>query len=205
VISYIIATNDRKVLEENLLASLHLTGDDELIVMENPPSIAVAYNDGTAQAKNRIRCFVHSDVQILDMPALRNQLLTRCTAAVGMVGLIGSLDRAVPWWNARLGCGAVIDVRVGLLDFGRGGPCSYVDGLLLATVQDIEWDELYGGFHLYDYDACERMLRQGMPNFCLTGGGSMVRHNTTNSSDMSELNGWDAALRRFRRKWGIAA
>lgn len=202
MISYIVASNDAEVLAANLTATLVLENNDEVVVVADPPSIAVAYNQGQAQAKNPIRCYVHADVQILDPARLRADLIEHCVVTVGVVGVIGSLDRAVPWWEARVGRGAVVDARMGLLDFGVGGSCSYLDGLLLATAHTLEWDESYPGFHMYDHDICEQMLTRGLPNFCLDGGGSMVRHNTRNPSDMSKLNGWDAAVTRFRDKWG---
>jgi hypothetical protein len=203
VISYIVASNDAKILEANLKATLELAGDDELIVVDDPPSIAVAYNQGQSEARNPIRCYVHADVQILDPAGLRAGLVEHCTDKVGMVGLIGCFDRAVPWWQAREGRGAAVDARMGLLDFGSSGPCAYLDGLLLATAQDLTWDESYTGFHMYDHDICEQMLARGLPNYCMPGGASVL-HNTTNPSDVSQLDGWDAAVTRFRGKWGAA-
>ena len=203
MISYIVASNNDEVLDANLRATLELVGDDELVVVEDPPSIAVAYNKGQAQARNPIRCYVHSDVQFRDPAGLRAGLIQHCTNAVGMVGLIGSFDRALPWWEAREGRGAVVDVRMGLLAFARTGPCSYLDGLLLATAHELTWDESYPGFHMYDHDICEQMLARGLSNYCMPGGPAVL-HNTRNPSDVAKLNGWDAAVNRFRDKWGTA-
>jgi hypothetical protein len=204
VISYITASNNRQVLDANLLATIDLLDDDEIIVVDDPSSIAVAYNQGQKQARNPIRCYVHTDVQILKPAELRAAMIEHCTDKVGMVGLIGCFDRAVPWWEAREGRGAAIDVRMGLLDFGRTGPCAYLDGLLLATAQNLTWDESYTGFHMYDHDICEQMLARGLSNYCMPGG-SAVLHNTSNPSDVSQLDGWDAAVTRFRGKWGAVA
>jgi hypothetical protein len=204
VISYIVASNDAKVLDVNLKATLELVDDDELVMVEDPPSIAVAYNQGQSRARNPIRCYVHSDVQMLDPIRLRADLLRTCVPAVGMVGVIGSFDRVVPWWGCRQPRGSVIDARSGLLNYDTGGYCIYLDGLLLATAQDLTWDESYTGFHMYDHDICEQMLSRGLPNYCIPGGQSVL-HNTTNPSDVSQLDGWDAALTRFRGKWGMAA
>jgi hypothetical protein len=202
VISYIVATNDREVLERDLLDTLYLQDGDELILIEDPPSIAVAYNQGTADAFNRIRCYVHSDVRVLDSARLRAELIEHCTAEVGMVGLIGSVDLVLPWWFAMTTRGSVADARIGMIDRGAGGVCGYLDGLLLATVQDLEWDESYPGFHLYDHDICQQMLARGLPNYCLTDGAEMVLHNTGNAGAISELDGWDSGMARFRDKWG---
>lgn len=198
MISWIVATHDRAVLGANLLATLQLGGADELVVVEDAPSIAVAYNDGQRRATQPIRCYVHHDVQILDLPRLRAGLLEHCPDA-GIVGVVGSRDPVVPWWEGdRLG--SVIDGRFGRLDYGWGGPCAYLDGLLLATSHPLEWDETYPGWHLYDHDICRQMLDAGFGNYCLTGGGELVRHNTGGTSRMAELTGWDEGLAQFNEK-----
>jgi hypothetical protein len=203
VISYIVASNRPDVLADNLEATLRLIDEDELIVVHDPPSIAVAYNEGQAKASNPIRCYVHSDVWIYDPERLRDDLVRRCGPGVGMVGVVGSRTRVVPWWIGTT-CGSVVDARMGLIDRGNGGVCSYLDGLLLATVHDLTWDESYSGFHLYDHDICQQMLDRGLPNLCLSGGAQMILHNTTSSSDTSQLDGWDDALARFHDKWGTS-
>lgn len=201
MISWIVATHDRCVLEANLAATLPIVwaAGDELVVVEGAPSIAAAYNKGQAQAGQPVRVYVHHDVQILQ-PELRDRLIERCTADVGIVGVVGSRDRAVPWWDGdRLG--SVVDARLGRLDFGRGGPAATLDGLLLATVHSLEWDETYPGWHLYDHDMCRQQLVAGRTNWCLDGGAELVRHNTTGTRNMAELNGWDAGVTRYREKW----
>lgn len=201
MISWIVATHDRSVLDANLSATLPMVwaAGDELIVVEGAPSIAAAYNKGQAQAGQPVRVYAHHDVQILQ-PELRDRLLERCTTDVGIVGLIGSRDRTVPWWDgARLG--SVVDARLGRLDFGAGGPCAFLDGLLLATVHQLDWDESIPGWHLYDHDICRQQLADGRTNWCLDGGAQLVRHNTTGTPNTAQLDGWDAGIARYREKW----
>ena len=203
MISWIVATHRRDVLEANLLPDLEhaLDRGDQLVVVEDAPSIAKAYNDGQSRAEHPVRVYVHHDVQILDPVRLREQLLEHCTAEVGIVGLIGSRDRIVPWWSgSRLG--SVVDTRLGHLDFGPGGPAAHLDGLLLATVHDLEWDETYPGWHLYDHDICRQQLSLGRTNWCLDDGASLVRHNTSGPANTNQLDGWGAGVTRYHQKWG---
>lgn len=201
MISWIVATNNPAVLEENLLATLTPDDDDEVIVVADPESLTQAYAFGQQRATRPIRAYVHSDVQILDPDRLRKELRTHCTTERGIVGVIGSHNRVMPWWNgAKLG--SVVDARMGELNFGSGGPCAILDGLLLATVQTVPWDEEWPGFHGYDHDACRLMLAQGLPNWCLTDGHQMVLHNTTGSTNVTELAGWAEAVTRYQEKWG---
>jgi hypothetical protein len=200
VISWIVASHRPDVLAANLGETLVLQGADELVVVENAGSIAAAYNAGQARARQPVRCYVHQDVRLLDPERLRAELLEHCRPEVGVVGVVGSREPALPWWDGTC-CGSVRDARLGLLDFGPGGQCAYLDGLLLATAQTLEWDEGYPGWHLYDHDVCAQMLARGLPNRCIDDGADMVLHNTTGPTDVAQLNGWDAGLARFRGKW----
>jgi len=202
MISWIVASHDPTILLKNFAASMVDVGSDQVIVVENAPSIAVAYNEGQAKADYQVRCYAHHDVQVLDLPRLRTGLLDYATEAVGMVGLIGSRSRTYPWWNGVC-LGSVVDGRLGVLGFGGGGPCTFLDGLLLATVHNVDWDETIGGWHGYDHDACSQMLARGLPNYCLDGGHELVAHNTNNSRDPDHLTGFHDAMKRVREKWGL--
>lgn len=200
MISWVVASHDPTILYTHLVASMWDLDGDELVVVESAPSIARAYNDGQARARWRLRCYVHHDVAFLDLPRLRAELVAAATPQAGMVGLIGSRTPVLPWWDGDP-LGSVHDARIGAINYGDGGPCSTLDGLLLATVHDLDWDEALGGWHGYDYDACRQMGARGLHNVCLTGGAAMVRHNTTGSRDPDELAGWTQAVAYLRSKW----
>lgn len=200
MISWIVATNNPAVLEANLLATLPANDGDEVILVQDPESITKAYAYGQDQATRPIRVYVHSDVQLLNAEKLRSELLLSAHVGVGMVGLIGSREVRMPWWDGHC-LGSVVDARMGELNFGGGGECSVLDGLLLATAQAVEWDTDWPGFHGYDHDSCMQMLKRGLPNWCLTGGHELVLHNTSSTSNTGKLAGWDDAVRRFKGKW----
>lgn len=199
MISWIVATNNRTTLETNLLATVTVGDEDELVVVEDAPSITVAYAEGQSRATRPVRCYIHHDVQIGDLARLRAGLVEH-TEGRGMVGVIGSRDAVMPWWDGRL-LGSVVDVRMGVLDFGPGGECAMLDGLLLATRQHVEWDVDAPGWHGYDHDSCSQMLARGLTNYCLTGGRGLVLHNTTGPTEMGALTGWDEAVTRWRKRW----
>lgn len=202
MISWIVASHDLLIFDANLRPTI--PAEDELVLVENAPSIAVAYNEGQARSTQPIRCYVHHDVQILEQEALRQALIEGCTSAgVDVVGVIGSRTRTMPWWLGDK-LGSVKDGRLGLIDFGAGGPCSYLDGLLLASAQHLEWDETYPGWHGYDHDICEQALRRNRVNLCLSGGHNLVSHNATSSTAMTQVNGWFEAEQRFTQKWSTA-
>lgn len=204
MISWIVATHDRQILERFLLPTV--PAEDELVVVENAPSVAVAYNEGTARASHRIRAYVHHDVVLVNPQKLRALLFEHCTGLNGIVGFIGSRTRVVPWWSGEM-VGSVVDVRAGFGPIGPGGDglAAYLDGLFLATAQDLTWDETYDGWHLYDHDICQQMLADGLTNVCLPDGKELVRHETTGPRRLGEIDGWTAAVDVFRGKWGQVA
>jgi len=200
-ISYITCCNDDYILKNFLGRSLKLDNDDELIVVDNPKSIAEGYNYGMEHAKHRIKCFLHQDLIITNPILLRMYLMAYCTDDIGMVGVVGSTTDASPWWEGEL-VGSVVDGRRGISYFSEGKQfCEHLDGLLLATFQDVEFDESIPGFHLYDQDICKQMTKQGKRNFCIGDGYRIVSHFTKAPFDLSQIKGYYEALDVYRKKW----
>lgn len=201
MISWIVAWHDWELLERELLTSLHLEGtNDELVLVEAAPSITTAYADGQQRAHHQIHCYVHSDIRILDFARFRTEIITTATDAVGIVGVIGSRSMVLPWWNGDL-LGSVNDNRLGTLNFGPGGPCAVVDGIILATVHTIDWDLTWPGWHGYEYDSCTQMQRAGKQNWCLSSGSTMVTHNNDSPIDVNSISGWHDAVAHYTKKW----
>lgn len=200
MISWIVASHRPELLATNLLSTLEIDNGDDLVVIENAPSITMAYAEGQERATQPIRCYIHSDVQILDTSELRSQLI-ETTPGVGIVGVIGSRSMVLPWWNGDL-LGSVQDGRLGTLDFGLGGPCDVLDGLLLASRRTLTWDTDWPGWHGYDYDICQQMLYVGSVNFCLDNGKDLIRHNSDSPFALDSIEGWHDAPLRFIAKWG---
>lgn len=207
MITWIVASHDPAILADNALPGLEAAAlaGDQLVIVRDAPSIAQAYTEGQAQAGHPVRCFLHHDVRILNVAALRSALLDACTPDVGVVGVVGSTSRRLPWWEGAR-CGSVRDARIGLLDFGPGGhPAAYLDGLLLASAQQLTWDTGYAGWHLYDHDICQQQLVAGRENWCLADGQHLVSHHTAGPTSTTRLDGWEAGTDRFRLKWGNVA
>lgn len=207
MISYIVMCNDKQTLERNLLRSLKLEEGDEIIVVMDKPSAAIALNIGISKAKNKIKCFIHSDVVVLDNARLRNELISHCNDQTGIVGVIGTKNRShVPWWEKDM-CGTIVESRLGLIDFGPGGcECAVMDGLFLASAQDVRFDESFPGFHFYDYDICLQMLERGLPNWCLFDGKTLISHNCKTPLDVNALGAsYSDNVERLKNKWNKEA
>jgi hypothetical protein len=200
-VSYITCTHNKKIFQKCLFKSLILKDDDELIVIENAKSIAEGYNTGTDQAKNKIKCFIHHDLIVTNPILLRMNLIAYCVEEIGMVGVIGSVTDASPWWEGQC-VGSVVDSRNGILYFNDGKEfCLHLDGLMLATYQDVRFDESIPGFHLYDQDICKQMEKQNKRNFCVKDGYRMITHFTNGPMDISQINGYAEAMEIYKQKW----
>lgn len=205
MISYVVMCNDKVALERNLLRSLKVQSGDEIIVVMDKPSAAIAMNIGIEKAKNKIKAFVHADVVVLDNDRLRSDLIEHCNDQTGMVGVVGTRDGFhIPWWEKET-CGSVREARLGTIYFDDGDcACAMMDGLFLATAQDFRFDESIPGFHFYDYDSCKLMVNNGLPNWCLRDGKTLLSHNCKTPFDVRELGkSYTQAVERFTDKWTL--
>jgi hypothetical protein len=201
-ISYIACTNNLDILSRFLMPTLKLEQDDELIIVDNASSIAIGYNQGIEKAKHKIKCFIHHDILVTNSSLLRNSLINYCDSKTGIVGVIGAKTDAAPWWESPELIGSTIDGRRGLTYFTEGGEdCLFLDGMLLATSQDIQFDENIPGFHLYDQDICKQMADKGYTNYCLKDGYTIMSHFTSAPFDLSQIKGYHEALVVYRKKW----
>jgi hypothetical protein len=200
-VSYIACTHNTNILEKCLVQSLILQDEDELIVIEGAKSIAEGYNNGIDKAKNKIKCFIHHDLIVTNPILLRMNLLAYCIEDIGIVGIVGSQTEAAPWWEGQC-VGSVIDSRNGILYFSDGKQfCLHLDGLMLATCQDVRFDESIPGFHFYDQDICRQMAEKGLHNFCIKDGYRMITHFTKTPMDMSKISGYAEAMAVYAKKW----
>jgi hypothetical protein len=200
-VSYIACTHNTNILEKCLMQSLILQDDDELIVIEGAKSIAEGYNNGIDKAKNKIKCFIHHDLIVTNPVLLRMNLLAYCIEDIGIVGIVGSQTEAAPWWEGQC-VGSVVDSRNGILHFTNGKQfCLHLDGLMLATCQDVRFDESIPGFHFYDQDICRQMAEKGLHNFCIKDGYRMITHFTQTPMDMSKIGGYAEAMAVYAKKW----
>lgn len=199
MISWIVASHRPDIFKQHLEPSLALQDADEVVLVRDSSSIAEAYHLGQNQATQPVRAYIHHDVRITNYPVLREQLIKH-TNDHGVVGVIGCRAAALPWWIGPQ-LGSVIDARLGTLNFGPGGLCSILDGLLLATRHTISWDVDAPGWHGYDHDACLQMLAQGRLNYCISNGHTMLAHYATSPTSIDMAPGWHEAVAWYRPRW----
>lgn len=201
MISWIVASHHRPTLEGVFLASMkEMPSEDELIIIEDAPSITIAYDEGQLKATKPVMCFIHHDVSVLDLPALREALVHAATCNGDLVGVIGSRTPVIPWWIGSL-LGSVQDSRLGVLDYGDGGECAVVDGLLLASRGLLPWDLDLPGWHGYDHDIANETRRWHGTVWCISGGRQLVRHVSDSPFRLEDIDGWDKGAEWLNKKW----
>lgn len=203
MISWITASHDPRILNKELGPSLAPCTEynDELIIIDNASSITEAYATGQQKARYSIKCYIHHDVRVLQLAQLRHELIEGVDRGA-VAGVIGSRSMIMPWWNGDV-LGSVQDGRTGTINFGPGGSCAVLDGLLLATKYHVNWDQTWPGWHGYDYDACAQFYLAGRHNWCISEGHQLVSHNSDSPYDLGQIDGWNEAVSLYHKKWTV--
>lgn len=199
MISWVVASHDERILNNNLLYTLNVPEEDELVIIRDAPSITWAYEEGQQLATRPVHCFIHHDVRIINQQLLRDYLIAD-TEKHELVGVVGSTTLAIPWSNGHV-LGSVGDSRLGVLNFGNGGECRLLDGLLLASRSHLPWDTSWTGWHGYDYDICMQVHANGGSVWCMDNGAAMVVHCSDSPFVEATIDGWPQAAARFQEKW----
>lgn len=198
-ITFIVAANDRSILQNNLLASPCLQGahPHQLIVQEGFASAAAAYNAALAQSVNEIVVFLHQDVY------LPERWLTDLSLT------LQQLDSRDPNWGV-LGCW-------GLKQEGEGFGYLYTPGeavighaleapeqvqtldelvLILRRSSGLKFNEELPGFHLYGTDICLTAAKMGLRSYAIS---AFCIHNSRQYFELpSDFYG---CYRHVKRMW----
>src|ERR1017187_10540431 len=103
-LTFVVATNNRKVLEHNLLQSccLHGAHPHQILIQEGFKSASMAYNDAIERSSNDLIIFVHQDIIFPE------------TWLSDLERALNHLDRDDPEWGVIGSYGATLH------DNGRG-------------------------------------------------------------------------------------
>ena len=157
----------------------------EIIVIDNSNqdySIFSAYNAGLKQCKYPYVCFVHQDVKFLTCDwgeKMMKHLLDKKTGIIGIAG--GKMMIRVPgWWSVdgeymnifqHFNDGKTKPIHMKLPEGFTGirQQAIILDGVFLAmrkeVFEKIRFDELFSGFHGYDFDISIQSIAVGYRNY----------------------------------------
>jgi Glycosyltransferase like family len=177
-ITFAVATNDRGLLQKNLLASpifqaphLH-----QILVQEKFASAAKAYNNAIEKSHNELIVFIHQDM------LLPESWLTDLQKALTY------LEVEDPQWGV-LGCsgmttndggrGYVYSSGLGILGepFEKPIPVSTLDEIVLIIRKSsgLRFTDSLPSFHMYGADICMAAAKRGMRSYAIS---AFCIHNT---------------------------
>ncbi|HUL00710.1 MAG TPA: glycosyltransferase [Nitrospirota bacterium] len=170
-ISFVIAVNDEKVYQENVLISpvFRFGHHHEILVKRGYSSAGEAYNDAISAASNDLVVFMHQDIYLPDGWDQKLQYE------------IESLERSGEKWGV-LGCFGISleDVPVGHVysnglsrELGFPQPPVKVQSLdeivlVLRKSSGLRFDPMLSNFHLYGTDICLESKQMGYENYAIS-------------------------------------
>jgi hypothetical protein len=200
-VTFVVAANDRKTLNSNLLASPSLRqGDFQIVIQEGFFSAARAYNDALKKCEGEVLIFVHQDVFL---PA---------GWLVDLNEALRILELQDPHWGV-LGCWGVAggDRKFGYLytpgEGVIGAPLRYpvpvrvLDEvvLILRKSAQLRFSEQIPGFHFYGADICLNAAMQGMKSYAIS---AFCIHNSRQYFEYPK--DFYISYRAMKRKWRSA-
>ena len=175
--SFIICTNNELYLSEcmHYINNLDVPEGYEIDVLTVHDAVCMTkgYNEGMQASDAKYKIYMHQDVFILNRHILYDLLeVFSADEEIGMIGMVGYehvSDNAIMWHERRLGAIYSNNGVYPTLDSYRYSCkddgffyAAEVDGLLIATCCDIEWDtEHLDGWDFYDAFQSMRFLRGG--------------------------------------------
>jgi len=177
-ICFIICTNNELLLSECLEYIKRLYVPEgyniDAITITEAKSMTSGYNEGMHTSDAKYKIYLHQDVFIINRYCLYDLLeIFNSDKKIGMIGMVGYKkvsEYGVMWLEERFGSNPIYgsgeyaecdfsdyrySVADGIIDV------KVVDGLLLATSTDVEWDEQFDAWDFYDASQSMRMLNAG--------------------------------------------
>ena len=162
-ISFIICVNDECFFYECKYYIDHLIipagYSIEIKAIYDAMSMTAGYNKGMKESDAKYKVYLHQDVFIINRLFLQNILdIFESDPSIGMIGMVGTpclAPDALMWHSDRYGnlYSLQPDCADGLYDEYDGNliDVECVDGLLIATSEDIPWqDSIFDGWDFYD-------------------------------------------------------
>ncbi|MGG3887075.1 glycosyltransferase [Brevibacillus panacihumi] len=175
-ICFIYCTNDSDLLNESIayINSLHVPEgfEVETISIQEAKSMTSGYNQGMKSTDAKYKVYLHQDVFIINKNFITDVIeIFTSNPKVGLLGVIGakSTPESGVWWESSDCYGKVYDSHTGsmkLLHFhevrGAYESVDALDGLILITQYDVEWQEdIFDGWHFYDLSQCRNFNEMG--------------------------------------------
>ncbi|MFS1512899.1 glycosyltransferase family protein [Chengkuizengella sp. SCS-71B] len=175
LVAFICCVSDEKLFMECVkhIRSLYVPKEFqiEILPLFNSKDITISYNKAMKKSNAKYKVYIHQDSFIMNKNFIMDILkIFSKSEQIGMIGVAGvvQLPHTGVWWEGDVRFGKVIEYRqtFNYLTFQEVKELYVnvhsVDGLLLVTQHDIEWDEQIKGFHFYDTSQCIKFNKKGL-------------------------------------------
>lgn len=197
--TFVVAANDRSILNKNLLASPCLGNDSphQLLILEGYSSAACAYNRGIEQSKNDVVVFVHQDVYLPHEwvacveTALRN--IEGRDPDWGVAGCWGVRDDGAKFGHLYTPGDGIIGAP-----FAQPERVRTLDEvvLILRRSSGLKYDEGLAGFHFYGADICLTAAKAGRQCYAVS---AFCVHNSRQYFEYP--SDFYASYKYVKKKW----
>jgi len=171
-IAFIICTNNELYFSEAkyYISRLDVPSgyDVELIAVNDASSMSSGYNEAMKSSDAKYKIYLHQDVFIINTKFLITLLNIFNDSKIGLVGVVGGSKAPInaffaSTWNTKYTYHC--DSRnTKLLEEGFDNnyiEVNAIDGMLMATQYDIEWDEDFDAWDFYDASQSIRFQEAG--------------------------------------------
>jgi len=172
-IDFLCCTNNRLLLEESAKSLQRLNTPNgfytNLLTAENVQDITKAYNILMKESDAKYKIYLHQDVGILNKNFIYDIFKIFEDETIGMIGMCGckKLPGNYTWWEGEC-YGKVTEHRGSLNNLifeqpnGDYEEVESIDGLMMITQYDIDWNEQIKGFDFYDVSQCKEFQKKGL-------------------------------------------
>jgi len=189
--------NDGKY-EKHIQKSINNLNLDSIRIREFD-SISKAYNSVLDKYKDYIRCYIHSDVEIIDLDFVsRVQDAFLNYPNTGFIGVAGNIiGNHGSWWTSPYIGGQIY--HHDLNDYTKFGPVDteafHLDSLFMATDKPILFPDELPGIHFSDLWACNTSMELGYTNRIVDI--KMLHFSEGERNSISYLNNY----KQYCKKW----
>lgn len=182
---FVTAVTDEHLYQDLQNSIMKIVGDKQdvdFLPIYGAKSLTSAYNQAINKP-HKYKVYVHQDVEILNPFFFKEVRAIFRNKTVGMIGVAGAkqLPNSCVWWEAKELFGQVEEDRGtrNVLKFAepkeKYEEVQVIDGLIMITQYDVEWDERIDGFHFYDIShslhikekGCEVVVPKQYSPWCL--------------------------------------
>ena len=157
----------------------------------NSPSMTAGYNYAMKTIPAKYKIYIHQDTFLFDPGYTAELIRTLKGSGWSLLGLAGSeyMPQTGRWWDTGqeaihmcLLQDMVMYILNSVTEKETQGvlPMHNLDGVLLATKEDVPWrSDLFTDFHFYDVSACREYRKRGLAVGMLQSGKAGVLHEVS--------------------------